>query len=88
MYPIHAYGSETQRRKYLPKLASGEWIGCFGPTELNAGSDPGSMKTRATKTDRGYRLNGAKIWITNAPLGLQAACASADSSMMDAWRRR
>lgn len=68
MYPIHAYGSEAQRRKYLPKLASGEWIGCFGLTEPDAGSDPGSMKTRATKIAGGYRLNGAKIWITNAPI--------------------
>lgn len=68
MYPIQAYGSEAQRRKYLPKLARGEWIGCFGLTEPDAGSDPGSMKTRATKTDSGYRLNGAKIWITNAPI--------------------
>ena len=68
MYPIHAYGSEAQRRKYLPKLASGEWIGCFGLTEPDAGSDPGSMKTRAAKIAGGYRLNGAKIWITNAPI--------------------
>ncbi len=68
MYPIHAYGSEEQRRKYLPKLASGEWIGCFGLTEPDAGSDPGSMKTRAEKTGGGYRLNGAKTWISNAPI--------------------
>ncbi len=68
MYPIHAYGSEAQRHKYLSKLARGEWIGCFGLTEPDAGSDPGSMKTRATKIDGGYRLNGAKIWITNAPI--------------------
>lgn len=68
MYPIHAYGSEAQRRKYLPKLASGEWIGCFGLTEPDAGSDPGSMKTRASKIAGGYRLSGAKIWITNAPI--------------------
>lgn len=68
MHPIHAYGSEAQRRKYLPKLASGEWIGCFGLTEPDAGSDPGSMKTRASKIAGGYRLSGAKIWITNAPI--------------------
>ncbi|WP_414899592.1 acyl-CoA dehydrogenase [Sphingomonas flavalba] len=68
MYPIDAYGSEEQKRKYLPRLASGEWIGCFGLTEPDAGSDPGSMKTRATKIDGGYRLNGAKTWISNAPI--------------------
>ena len=68
MYPIQAYGSEEQRRKYLPKLASGEWIGCFGLTEPDAGSDPGGMKTRAEKTASGYRLNGSKMWITNAPI--------------------
>jgi glutaryl-CoA dehydrogenase len=68
MYPIYAYGSEAQRLKYLPKLASGEWIGCFGLTEPDAGSDPGSMTTRAEKTASGYRLNGAKIWISNAPI--------------------
>ena len=68
MYPIHAYGSEEQRRKYLPKLASGEWIGCFGLTEPDAGSDPGGMKTRAEKTASGYRLNGSKTWISNAPI--------------------
>jgi len=68
MYPIHAYGSEEQRRKYLPKLASGEFIGCFGLTEPDAGSDPGGMKTRAVSTDGGYRLNGSKTWISNAPI--------------------
>jgi glutaryl-CoA dehydrogenase len=68
MYPIHAYGSEEQRRKYLPKLASGEWVGCFGLTEPDAGSDPGSMRTRARKVDGGYVLNGAKMWITNSPI--------------------
>ncbi|PCD75909.1 acyl-CoA dehydrogenase [Pseudothioclava arenosa] len=67
MYPIYAYGTEEQRKKYLPKLASGEWIGCFGLTEPEAGSDPGSLKTRAEKIDGGYRLTGAKMWITNAP---------------------
>ncbi|MBV0912035.1 acyl-CoA dehydrogenase [Anianabacter salinae] len=68
MYPIHAYGSDAQRQKYLPKLASGEWTGCFGLTEPEAGSDPGGMKTTATKTDGGYVLNGAKMWISNAPI--------------------
>ncbi len=68
MYPIYAYGSEEQRRKYLPKLASGEWIGCFGLTEPDAGSDPGGMRTTAKKTEGGYVLNGAKMWISNAPI--------------------
>jgi len=67
MYPIYAYGTEDQRRKYLPKLASGQWIGCFGLTEPDAGSDPGGMKTRATKVQGGYVLNGTKMWISNAP---------------------
>ncbi|MBJ3764184.1 acyl-CoA dehydrogenase [Maribius pontilimi] len=67
MYPIHAYGSEEQREKYLPKLATGEMIGCFGLTEPDAGSDPGGMKTVAKKTDDGYVLNGSKMWISNAP---------------------
>ncbi len=68
MYPIFAYGTEEQRQKYLPKLASGEWIGCFGLTESDAGSDPGGMKTTARKTDDGYVLNGTKMWISNAPI--------------------
>jgi glutaryl-CoA dehydrogenase len=68
MYPIYAYGSEAQRKKYLPKLASGEWIGCFGLTEPDAGSDPGGMKTRAEKTANGYRLSGSKMWISNSPI--------------------
>ena len=68
MYPIHAYGSEEQRRKYLPNLASGEWVGCFGLTEPDAGSDPGAMKTRATKVQGGYVLNGTKMWISNSPI--------------------
>ena len=68
MYPIYAYGSEEQRKKFLPGLASGELIGCFGLTEPDAGSDPGSMKTRAVKTDTGYRLTGSKMWISNAPI--------------------
>jgi glutaryl-CoA dehydrogenase len=68
MYPIYAYGDETQRKRYLPKLASGEWVGCFGLTEPDAGSDPGSMKTRAERIDGGYRLSGAKTWISNSPI--------------------
>ena len=68
MYPIYAYGTEEQRKRYLPRLAAGEWIGCFGLTEPDAGSDPGGMKTVAVKTGGGYRLDGAKTWITNAPI--------------------
>jgi glutaryl-CoA dehydrogenase len=68
MHPIHAYGSEDQRRKYLPRLASGELIGCFGLTEPDHGSDPGGMKTRARTVEGGYRLKGAKMWITNSPI--------------------
>ena len=68
MFPIYTYGSEAQRRKYLPKLATGEWIGCFGLTEPNHGSDPGSMETRARVVDNGFRLTGAKTWISNSPI--------------------
>jgi len=68
MYPIYAYGSEEQRRKYLPKLASGDWIGCFGLTEPDAGSDPAGMKTVARKTEAGYVLTGSKMWISNSPI--------------------
>jgi glutaryl-CoA dehydrogenase len=68
MYPIHAYGSDAQRANYLPKLASGDWIGCFGLTEPDAGSDPAGMKTRAEKTEGGYRLTGSKMWISNSPI--------------------
>jgi len=68
MYPILTYGTEEQRKKYLPKLARGEWVGCFGLTEPNHGSDPGSMESRATKVDGGYVLRGAKMWITNSPI--------------------
>jgi glutaryl-CoA dehydrogenase len=68
MYPIYAYGSEAQREKYLPKLATGEWIGCFGLTEPDHGSDPGGMVTRARSVDSGYLLSGAKMWITNSPI--------------------
>jgi len=68
MYPIYAFGSEAQKQKYLPKMATGEWIGCFGLTEPNAGSDPAGMLTRGRKTDGGWIVSGAKMWITNAPL--------------------
>src|SRR3546814_750604 len=68
MHPIHAYGSEEQRRKYLPKLASGELVGCFGLTEPGAGSDPGSMIIHAVQVDGGFRLRGSKTWITNSPI--------------------
>jgi glutaryl-CoA dehydrogenase len=68
MYPIYAYGDETQREKYLPRLATGEWIGCFALTEPDHGSDPGGMTTRARKADGGYRLSGNKMWITNSPI--------------------
>jgi glutaryl-CoA dehydrogenase len=68
MHPIYAYGSEQQRMKYLPKLATGEWVGCFGLTEPDSGSDPASMSTRAVAFDGGYRLTGAKTWITNSPI--------------------
>ncbi len=68
MYPIYAFGTEEQRQKYLPKLATGEWVGCFGLTEPDAGSDPSSMKTRAVKTAGGYTLKGSKMWITNSPI--------------------
>ncbi|SEM27486.1 acyl-CoA dehydrogenase [Halomonas caseinilytica] len=68
MYPIHAFGSEAQKDRYLPRLASGEWVGAFGLTEPDHGSDPGSMSTRATRTENGWRLNGTKTWITNSPI--------------------
>jgi glutaryl-CoA dehydrogenase len=68
MYPIYAYGNEAQREKYLPKLACGEWIGCFGLTEPDHGSDPAGMATRARSVDGGYRISGSKMWITNSPI--------------------
>ena len=68
MHPIYAYGTEAQRMKYLPRLATGEWVGCFGLTEPDAGSDPGGMLTKAEKIDGGYLLNGTKMWITNSPI--------------------
>ena len=68
MFPIHEFGTEEQRQKYLPRLASGDWVGCFGLTEPDHGSDPGGMKTRATTVPGGFRLSGAKMWITNSPI--------------------
>ena len=68
MVPINEFGTEAQKQKYLPKLATGEWIGCFGLTEPDHGSDPGSMATRAQKVDGGYRLKGNKMWISNSPI--------------------
>jgi glutaryl-CoA dehydrogenase len=68
MHPIHAYGTESQRQKFLPRLAAGEWVGCFGLTESEHGSDPGSMTTSAERTDGGYLLTGSKMWITNSPI--------------------
>ncbi|MEE2525671.1 acyl-CoA dehydrogenase [Hyphobacterium sp. HN65] len=68
MYPIYAFGTEEQKKKYLPKLSTGEWVGCFGLTEPDGGSDPGAMRTTATKTADGYILNGSKMWITNSPI--------------------
>ncbi len=68
MYPIYTFGSEAQKQKYLPKLASGEWVGCFGLTEPDQGSDPAGMKSRARRADGGWRLTGSKMWITNSPI--------------------
>ncbi|TAL78926.1 MAG: acyl-CoA dehydrogenase [Burkholderiaceae bacterium] len=82
MVPINEFASEEQKKKYLPKLASGEWIGCFGLTEPNHGSDPGSMETRAVKTAKGYKLTGSKMWITNSPIAdvfvVWAKCVGGD----------
>jgi glutaryl-CoA dehydrogenase len=82
MVPIYEFGSEAQKRKYLPKLATGEWIGCFGLTEPNHGSDPGSMETRAKRVDGGYQLTGAKMWISNSPFAdvfiVWAKCVGGD----------
>jgi glutaryl-CoA dehydrogenase len=85
MYPIYAYGTEEQRMKYLPKLATGEWIGCFGLTEPDFGSDPGGMITRARKVDGGYVLNGAKMWITN---GTMAHVAIVWAKLKDEEKKR
>ena len=80
MYPIYAYGSEEQRQKYLPRLASGEIVGCFGLTEPDSGSDPGSMRTRAQKVQGGYVLSGTKMWITNSPIAdVFVICAKSDA---------
>ena len=80
MYPIHAFGTEAQRERYLPAMARGELIGCFGLTEPDSGSNPGGMRTMARKVDGGYRLNGAKMWITNAPIaGIAVVWAKVDS---------
>ena len=68
MYPIESFASEDQKKKYLPKLATGEWVGCFGLTESDGGSDPGAMRTKAEKVSGGYKLNGSKMWITNSPI--------------------
>ncbi len=92
MYPIYAYGTESQRKKYLPKLASGEWIGCFGLTEPDAGSDPAGMRTRAEKIDGGYRLTGSKMWISNAPIAdvfvvWASPRPTAARSRASCWRR-
>jgi glutaryl-CoA dehydrogenase len=85
MHPINEYGSEAQKQKFLPKLATGEWVGCFGLTEPNHGSDPASMITRAKPVDGGFQLNGAKMWITNAPIAdvfiVWAKIANADGSV-------
>ena len=86
MHPIHAYGSEAQRAKWLPGLATGELVGCFGLTEPNAGSDPGSMTTRAKKVDGGYQLHGAKMWITNSPISDVFVVWAKDASDGDAIR--
>jgi glutaryl-CoA dehydrogenase len=80
MHPIHAYGTEAQREKYLPRLATAEIVGCFGLTEPDHGSDPGGMKTRARKVDGGYRLSGAKMWITNSPIADIAIVWAKDDS--------
>jgi glutaryl-CoA dehydrogenase len=80
MYPIHAFGSEAQRQKYLPGMAKGEIVGCFGLTEPDHGSDPGSMVTRARKVDGGYRITGAKMWITNSPIADVAVVWAKDDS--------
>ncbi len=80
MYPISAFGSEAQKDKYLPKLRTGEWVGCFGLTEPDAGSDPGSMRTKATPVDGGYVLNGSKTWISNAPIADMALVWAKDET--------
>jgi glutaryl-CoA dehydrogenase len=86
MHAIHAYGSEAQRRKYLPRLATGEWIGCFGLTEPDAGSDPQAMRSRADKAKDGYRLTGSKTWITNSPFADILVVFAKSSAHQDAIR--
>jgi glutaryl-CoA dehydrogenase len=86
MHPIFAYGTEAQRQKYLPRLATGEWVGCFGLTEPDAGSDPAGMRTRAERVDGGYRLNGAKMWITNSPIADLAVVWAKSAAHGDAIR--
>ncbi len=91
MYPIYAFGTEEQKQKYLPELASGEWVGCFGLTEPNAGSDPASMASRATKTKGGYILKGTKMWITNSPISdvfvVWAKDEAGDASAASCWKK-
>jgi glutaryl-CoA dehydrogenase len=92
MHPIHEYGSEDQRKKYLPKLATGEWIGCFGLTEPDAGSDPGGMTTRAEKIDGGYRLTGRRCGFRTRPLPTSSWCGRNPSPKITrsealCWRR-
>ena len=83
MYPIYAYGTEAQKQKYLPRLAKGEWVGCFGLTEPNHGSDPGGMETRARQASGGYVLSGAKMWITNSPIAdVMLVWAKTDDSVI------
>ncbi len=92
MHPIYAYGSDEQKAKYLPKLATGEWIGCFGLTEPDAGSDPGGMTTRAEKITGGYRLTGAKMWISMRPSPMCSSSGRSRSqkttrSAASCWRK-
>ena len=90
MVPINEFGNEATKQKYLPKLASGRWIGCFGLTEPNHGSDPGSMITRARKVDGGYKLSGSKMWITNSPIADVFVVWAKDARARSAasfWRR-
>src|SRR5438045_8232151 len=83
MHPIHAYGTEEQRKKYLPRLASGEWLGCFGLTEPDFGSDAGGMASRARKVDGGWALNGAKMWISHSPYAdVFVVCAKGEGGQL------
>jgi glutaryl-CoA dehydrogenase len=87
MVPINEFGTEAQKQKYLPKLATGEWIGCFGLTEPDHGSDPGSMATRAYKVAGGYKLSGSKMWITNSPDGRRVRGLGQGSDEAAPWAR-